>query len=95
MRARPVEISIHIHHHTESETAIMAALDNILREVQEAKDAHASAIALITEFRAKLDEMAAGAVELEALRAQIETLSADLSASTDALAAAVVTPPTP
>lgn len=90
-----MRIEINIHHHYESETAIMAALDNILREVQEAKDAHASAIALITEIRAKLDEMAAGAVELEALRAGVETLSADLSASTDALAAAVVTPPTP
>lgn len=62
---------------------IMADLTQIEQEVAEAKTAQQSAVILLQSLKQKLDEAGTDPVKLKAL-------SDDLSASTDALAAAVV-----
>lgn len=62
----------------------MAALDDLRREVEEAKTVGASAIALLNGLTAKLSEaVASGNME------EVEKLAKELSDSTDALAAGV------
>lgn len=68
------------------------ALEDLQREVSEAKAGQESAIALIEGLRDRLDAMVDSAASYAELQAQVEALSAELSDSTDALAAAVTTP---
>lgn len=65
------------------------ALENIQREVAEAKDAQSSAIVLIKGIRQQLIDLAANATDLAAFKAEVEGLAVELSDSTDALGAAV------
>ena len=68
------------------------AIEDLRREVSEAKDAQASAILLIEGIRTQLEDMAENATELAALKSEVIALSADLSDSTDGLATAVANP---
>ena len=88
-----MKIEIHHYNHYPELQAMSEVLDNIAREVAEAKTAHASAIALIAGLKTQLDQLVANATELGELKAAVSALSQDLSDSTDSLAAAVETPP--
>lgn len=66
-------------------------LDDIRREVSEAKDVSSSAVTLILGLKSRIDALLASELELADLKAQLAGLSQDLSDSTDALAAAVAT----
>lgn len=65
------------------------SLEDIRREVQEAKDAQQSALALIVGLKAKIDELVHNATDLAQLQAELTALSQELSDSTDALVAGV------
>lgn len=80
----------HIHHYPEIE-AMSDALENIRREVGEAKAGQASAVALISGIREQLAQLVANATDLEALKTEVNQLATDLSDSTDALGAAMAT----
>ena len=73
--------------------AMNEALDNLRREVSESKDATASAITLIEGITDQLNDLVANATDVEALKAEIEALSIELSDSTDSLAGAVANTP--
>ena len=66
-------------------------LENLQREVQEARDVQSSAVALITGLKSKIDDLSNNATELSALKSALGDLSQELSDSTDSLAAAVTT----
>lgn len=67
-----------------TERKIMAAIDDLTREVTESRTAVDSAVSLIEGLKARLDEaIASGDM------AQVQTLSDELSNNTDRLAAAV------
>lgn len=82
-------LNIHHYHHYPELDKMSEQLENIRREVEEAKTAASSAVALILGLKAKLDELLTIKGDYEALRAGVEALSTDLSDSTDNLAAAV------
>lgn len=90
---------IHLHHyyHYPELDAMSEQLDNLTREVSEARSVGASAIALIEGIAQQLRDMANSATELADLKTQVQTLSDDLSGSTDDIAGAVSrnTPTTP
>lgn len=68
------------------------AIEDLRREVAESAGAVQSAITLIEGLRDRLDEMVDSAEDLAALQAEVSALSAELSNSTDSLAAAVAEP---
>jgi hypothetical protein len=78
------ELSRQISTFTQLGSRIMAGLDDLRREVEEAKTVGAGAITLLGTIKAKLDEAVASGD-----MTQVEALSKELSDSTDALAAAV------
>lgn len=68
----------------QTRSEIMAAIDELQREVRENQDATQSAITLLGNLKTKLDEaIASGDMS------KVQELSDTLSANTDALAAAV------
>lgn len=71
----------------------MSVLDDVTREVNEAKDVMSSAVALINGIQARIDAAVTAALEGGATAAQLEpftALSQELSDQTDALSAAVI-----
>ncbi len=81
----------HVHTYPEIEDMTLA-LENLTREIGEAKAGQASAVVLINAIREQLTELASNATELQSLKSSIEELAQELSDSTDDLAAAVGTP---
>lgn len=69
-----------------------SAIENLRREVAEARAGQDSAVALIEGLRDRLDEMLTSTESFAELQREVDSLSQDLSASTDKLAAAVVEP---
>jgi hypothetical protein len=94
-----LEIHVHVHHHdgasddelravhstlVEVKEAIMGELDTLKTEVSETKTVMASAAALLSGLKAKLDEAIASGDP-----AALQALSDELNTETNALAAAV------
>lgn len=75
--------------HNRQLRSIRMSLEDIRREVQEAKDAQQSALALIVGLKAKIDELIHNATDLAQLQSELTALSQELSDSTDALVAGV------
>lgn len=88
-----IQINVYHTHSYPEYDAMSEQLEAIRREVAEAKTAQQSAIVLIDGLKTQLDSIVANATELTELKAELAALSIDLSDSTDALAAAVATPP--
>jgi len=84
-------LEIHYYHHYPELENMSQQLDDIRREVSEAKDVASSAVTLILGLKSRIDALLASELELADLKAQLAGLSQDLSDSTDALAAAVAT----
>lgn len=86
----------HVHLHddllTEEIIEMANAIEELRREVAEANAGVDSAVALIQGLRDRLDQMVDDSASLAELRAEVEALSGELSASTDELAAAVAAP---
>lgn len=86
----------HVHLHDEClilEINRMAtAMENLKREVAEAKAGMASAKALLEGLRDRLSQMVDDSTSLKELRSEVDGLATELSDSTDALASAVVEP---
>lgn len=92
----------HFHYHEAPELgAVMAALDDLKREVQETKDAVTAMSASTDAAVAKIDELKAIVAglpqtsELAALAAELDTLQGDLAAAKAKADAAAGTTPTP
>lgn len=64
-------------------------LENLQREVQEARDAHTSAVALIGGLKTEIQNLVTNATELDELKSALTQMTQELSDSTDTLAAAV------
>lgn len=72
---------------------MLEVIQDLRREVAEAKDAQASAVVLIKGLQAQIADLAQQATDLTQLKADLAALAQDLSDSTDALADAVTAPP--
>jgi hypothetical protein len=86
----------HVHLHDEcliKELERMAtAMENLKREVAEAKAGVASAKAAFAALVERLNQMVDDSTSLKELRAEVDGLAVELSDSTDELAAAIVAP---
>lgn len=90
-----MRIEIHNYTHYPEIDQMSEAIENLRREVAEAKAGQASAIVLIEGIRDQLNTMLDTSRSFAELKAEVDTLATDLSDSTDALSAAVASPPTP
>lgn len=71
-----------------------SALENMRREVSEARSGMESAKVLIQSLHERLDQMLIDTESLQELQSEVNDLSVELSKSTDTLAEAVVQPGT-
>jgi chromosome segregation ATPase len=71
----------------------MAEIDDLIAQAKSTEDTQQAAVLVLKGFADKVASMSQAATDLATLKSQIATLTGELKAKNDELAAAIVTPP--